>query len=255
MRAEPAARVLFRTFGGYQSVKLGSAQSSVYPTPKFATGPSGACPPLCRPAASGNRDAVHDYARDAAPDRRRRSRPRPAIAVPSNITEPGSGIEAGKVPETSVSRTFPETARTEKESIGLKVIKQVSAAGPAEHPGLTPPVNVPIRMPALVKRLKLSPVCTEPTTTSSISPRSTETKTLVPAPMAQSGSEQAAGGPSAFSPIPLSWSGLPGGSSGAPDNGFSVMALSSIPPPGPKPCTVKVDVNALSLKVVPLAQT
>src|SRR5215212_8457480 len=115
------------------------------------------------------------------------------MAAPSNVTEPGSVIEAGKVPETSVSRTFPETARTEKESIGLKVIKQVSAAGPAEHSGLTPPVNVPIRMPALVKRLKLSPVCTEPTTTSSISPRSTETKTLVFTLIAQFGSEQVAG--------------------------------------------------------------
>lgn len=133
--------------------------------------------------------------------------------------------------EQDVSRNRPHR----EKSIGLKVIKQVSAAGPAEHSGLIPPVNVPIRMPALVKRLKLSPACTEPITTSSISPRSTETKTLVPAPIAQSGSEQAAGGPSVFSPIPLSWSGLPGGSSGLPSNGFSVMALSSIPLPDRNP--------------------
>jgi hypothetical protein len=39
VRAEPAARALFRTSAGSQSVKLGSAQSIVRPISEFATGP------------------------------------------------------------------------------------------------------------------------------------------------------------------------------------------------------------------------
>src|SRR4051812_39522762 len=39
VRAEPAARALFRTSTGSQSVKLGSAQSIVRPISEFATGP------------------------------------------------------------------------------------------------------------------------------------------------------------------------------------------------------------------------
>jgi len=39
VRAEPAARILFRTFAGCQSMKPGSAQSIVPPTPEFATSP------------------------------------------------------------------------------------------------------------------------------------------------------------------------------------------------------------------------
>jgi hypothetical protein len=40
MRAEPGAVGLLRTFAGDQSVKLGSVQSIVRPTPEFATSPA-----------------------------------------------------------------------------------------------------------------------------------------------------------------------------------------------------------------------
>src|SRR3954451_5142134 len=39
MRAEPAAVGLLRNSGGHQSVKSGSVQPIVQPTPEFATGP------------------------------------------------------------------------------------------------------------------------------------------------------------------------------------------------------------------------